>query len=330
MINNSLMGKCDLFTDNFHILKKNFRWDYSLMLHFGALYYADANSPINVKAIKEAKKIIKKNAGSFSKFRDTTFFALAIMLSLSSDPLSLFQRSYTIYGDLKKAGFSSSPFLTLAAVSIAQNDLTDTGLVVLRAKDFYKAMKKKHGFLTSADDYVSAAMLALSDLEVEEAVREMESCYEILKKEYGSGNGIWSLAHILTLGKESAHEKCRRFMKIYDQLLQKGCKLNKHGQLSSLGILALIAEKEDKITEDIKNVYEVLLNKKGFGRWSLSKHQRTIYAASLVASDYINSCQDNTMNISLAADITGILAAQQSAMITAVFSSAAVIVSSDS
>lgn len=62
-------------------------------------------------------------------------------------------------------------------------------------------MKKNHRFLTSADGYgYAAAMLALTGLPVEKAVREMETCYEYLKSDFGAGNTLWSLTHVLTSG----------------------------------------------------------------------------------------------------------------------------------
>lgn len=331
MINSSLLEKCDLFAENFQTLRKNFKWDYALMHHLGALYYTDADLAVNVEAIKDAKEMIKKNTGLFSAFRETAFFALAVMLSLEPDPKELFNRSFDIYGDLKKAGLYGSPFLTLAAASIAKRtDLTDTGTVVLRAKEFYDAMKKKHRFLTSTDDYGYAAMLAISGLPVEGAVREMETCYDYLKKDLGSGNALQSLTHVLTLGEETAEVKCSRAIEIYKRLSEKGCKLSKYDQLASLGILVLITEDVDKITEDIKDIYEVLLEKKGFGKWSVTKHQRTMYAAALAASDYISGCRKNAMDMTLASSITSIVTAQQTAMIIAVSSAAAAAAASSS
>lgn len=316
MISSSLLAKCDLFAENFLTLQKNFKWDDTLMHHLGALYYTDADLAVDVDAIKDAKEIIKKNTGAFSAFRETTFMAHAVMLSLEQDPKELFNRSFDIYGDLKKAGFYGSPYLTLAAASIAKkSDLTDTGPVVLRAKEFYDAMKRKHRFLTSADDYGYTAMLSLSGLPVEGAIREMETCYEYLKKDFGSGNALQSLTHVLTLGEETAEAKCSRAKKLYECLLEKGCKLSKYDQLASLGILVLITENVDKITDDIKDAYEVLLEKKGFGKWSVTKHQRTMYAAALAASDYIKGCSRNTMDMTLASSITSIVMAQQTAMI---------------
>ncbi|MGB8453379.1 MAG: DUF4003 family protein [Anaerocolumna sp.] len=331
MINNSLKEKCDLFAENHQALRKNFRWDYAMMHCLGALLYTDAGLPVNVEAIKNSKEIIKNNTGLFSSFKETTFFALATLLSLDTDPQDLFSRSFKIYGDLKKAGFYGSPYLTLAAFSIAkQSDAADTQPVVDKAKEFYDAMKKKHRFLTSTDDYGYAAMLALTGLSVDQAIREMETCYEYLKDDFGAGNALQSLTHVLTLGEETADKKCSRAKKIYEKLTQKGCKLSKYKELASLGILVLISEDVDKITEEIKDVYQALTEKKGFGKWSMAKHERTMYAAALATSDHISDFQKDSVAFTMTNSLTNIVIAQQTAMIIAASSASAAAAASSS
>ncbi len=328
---NSLQDKCNLFADNYQTLRKNFKWDYAMMHCLGALLYTNTGLPVNVQAIKQAKEIIKENTGLFSSFKETTFFALAVLLSLDSEPEELFKRSFRIYGELKKEGFYGSPYLTLAAFSIAkQPGVINSEPVVRKAKEFYDAIKKKHRFLTSTDDYGYAAMLSLTDLSVDQAIREMETCYEYLKDDFGASNALQSLTHVLTLGEEAADIKCGRTKKIYDELSLKGCKLSKYEELASLGILVLITEDVDKITEEIKDVYQVLIEKKGFGRWSMTKHERTMYAAALVASEYITDMQKSSMTLTIANSLTSIVIAQQTAMIIAASSAAGAAAASSS
>ncbi|WFR57202.1 DUF4003 family protein [Anaerocolumna sp. AGMB13025] len=331
MINNSLQAKCDLFAENYLILRKNFRWDYAMMHCLGALLYTNDGRTADVEAIKAAKEIIKKNTGLFSSFKETTFFALSVLLSLDADPQGLFERSFKIFGELKNAGFYGSPYLTLAAFSIAKRaDITDTEPVVRLAKEFYDAMKKKHRFLTSTDDYGYAAMLALTGLSVEPAINEMETCYELLKKEFGSGNALQSLTHVLTLGEESADIKCSRAVKIYDKLKEKGCKVSRYEELASMGILVLISSDVDKITDEIKDTYEILIGKKGLGSWSMGKHERIMYAAALVTSEYMEGIGKDSVQLAFANSLTSIVIAQQTAMIIAATAAAGAAASSSS
>jgi len=318
MISQNLRNKCDLFADNYQTLKKNFKWEYAMMHCLGAIIYTNAGLPANIEAIKESKDIIKKNTGLFSAFKETTLFALSTLFSLEPNPEELFQQTLKVYDDMKKAGFHSSVYLTLAAFSIAkQTEKYDVQSVINRAKEFYDAMKKEHRFLTSTDDYGYAAMLATTDLSVPQAIREMETCYKLLKKDFGTGNALQSLTHVLTMGEESALAKCERVKQVYQSLTRKGCKLSKYSELATLGILTLLSEDVEKITDEIMEVYQQLIEKKGLGKWSLSKHERTMYGAALVAEDYIKDIQKNSMSMTLTNSITNILIAQQTAMIIA-------------
>lgn len=68
MLSNNLQYKCDLFEENYGILKKNFKWEYSMMLRLAAIICANAGIKADVEAIKKAKGIIKNNTGVFSSF----------------------------------------------------------------------------------------------------------------------------------------------------------------------------------------------------------------------------------------------------------------------
>ncbi len=137
-----------------------------------------------------------------------------------------------------------------------------------------------------------------------------------------------SLTHVLALGEEPAALKCRRAKQLYDTLVLKGCKLSKHRELASLGILVLISEDVEKITDEIRDAYQVLIEKKGLGKWSITKHERTMYAAALVMAEYMNDLQRNSVSLTLANSLTSIVIAQQTATIIAAASASAAAASS--
>lgn len=331
MVQEILLNKCDLFIENYQILKKNFIWDYSNMHRLGALFYANAGRKADPEAIKAAKEFIKENTGFFSCFKETTFFALAVMLSLEENPKETFRKTLKVYDEMKMDGFHSSVYLTLASFSIArQIPAEEIPAVINKAKGIYDAMKKEHRFLTSTDDYGYAAMLAMSDRTISQAIADMEYCYELLKPEFGAGNSLQSLTHVLTLAEETAEVKCLKARKIYDTLSAKGCKFSKYNVLSALGTLVFIEEDVDTLGNEIKMIYERLLDAKGLGSWSLSKHERTMYASALVADAYIKDMKENPVSVSLSNSITNIIIAQQTAIIAATSASAAAAASSGS
>lgn len=324
MLNESIQKKVTLFADNYEELKKNFMWEAGIMLRLSALIYTNNGLHVDIKEIKSGKEIIKKNTGIFSSFKETAFFALATLLSLEEKQEELFHKTLKVYDELKQEGFHSSVYLALASFVVAkQIDDFNTPAVVHKAKELYGAMKKEHRFLTTADDYGYAALLATTNLSVDQATIEMENCYELLKKQFPTGNSLQSLTHVLTIGEEAATIKCERAIEIYQSLLHKGCKLSKYNGLETLGILVLITEDVEKITEEIANVFQILKEKKGFGIWSITNHERTMYATALVTGEYVEKIQNNTLNITLASSVTSILIAQHVAMVAAASSAAA-------
>jgi hypothetical protein len=324
MVWENLQKKCDLFECNYQILKKNFKWNYAMMNRLGALLYTEAGLEVNVDAIQAAKDIIKGNTGIFSIFKDTTYFALSVLLSLEPNAEELFQNTLKVYKQMKDAGFHTSVYLTLAAFTIAKQTKEDEVFSVInRAKDFYDAMKRKHMFLTSTDDYGYAAMLSMTELSVPQAIDEMENCFELLRNDFGAGNVLQSLTHVLTLAEEPTAIKCERARQVYISLKRKDCKFSKYEQLSILGVLVMVSEDVEKLTEEIKEVYQILIEKKGFGSWSMSRHERTMFASALVAEEYIKDMKKNPLSFSLTNSITNIVIAQQTAMIIAASSASA-------
>ena len=232
MLSNNLQYKCDLFAENYQILKKNFKWEYSMMLRLAGVICTNEGHKADVEAIKKAKQFIKNNTGVFSTFKDISFFVLSTLFSLEENPERMFLDTKRVYEEMKKLGFRSSPNLTLAAFSVAKQN-SDQNAVIGRAKEFYDSMKREHKFLTSWDDYGFAAMLATTDLDVAKATKEMEICYELLKKNFGVGNELQSLTHILAIGEEQAESKCDRVIKVYESLNRKDCKASKYHNLAN-------------------------------------------------------------------------------------------------
>ncbi len=324
MLSNNLQYKCDLFEENYGILKKNFKWEYSMMLRLAAIICANAGIKADVEAIKKAKGIIKKNTGVFSSFKDISFFILSTLFSLEKNQEEMFLKTKNIYEEMRKTGFRASPYLTLAAFSVAkQKPEQDVGAVISRAKEFYDAMKREHRFLTAADDYGYAAMLAATDLNIASTINEMEMCYELLKKNFGVGNELQSLTHVLAMGEEPAQEKCDRVLEVFESLNNKDCKISKYHNLANLGILVLVSEDVEKLTDEIAEVNKYLLGKKGFGRWSISKQDRTLFSSVLVVEEYLKESKKDSLTMTLANGITNLIIAQQTAMIIAVSSASA-------
>jgi hypothetical protein len=86
----------------------------------------------------------------------------------------------------------------------------------------------------------------------------------------------------------------------------------------------------EKLTDEIKDAYEHILKKEGFGVWSISKSNRTMYASVLVSDEYVKNMTKNPITLTLANSIINIVIAQQTAMIIAASSASAAAASSSS
>ena len=320
----SLRNKCDLFTDNYKEMNKKFKWNYTTNTKLGALLYAMEDKTPDIIAINNCKDMIKENTGIFSQFKDITFFMTSVMLSLHEEPETILAGAIGIYDDMKKEGFHSSSYLVLAALSIAlQKEPFEYQRIILSAKNYYDAMKEEHRFITSSDDYGFAAMLAMTDKPVNQAVIEIENCYEILKEDFSYSNAVQSLSHVLIFSEEDAKVKCSRVVELYQALKNKKCKFGSGMELSFLGVISLLNEDIEKLAGEIAEAHEYLKDKKGFGYWSISAKERIMYAAALVCDDYLTDVKKNTLELTLANNIAGILLAQQMAMMVAASSGAA-------
>jgi uncharacterized protein (UPF0335 family) len=311
-----LKQKIDLMTENYNQVKKGFKWEYSIVKHFVAMNSALKNKKINVEEIQEIKDYIKKQVGLFSKFRGMNLFILSSLLHLESNYKDFFQDMQKVYEKMRDAGFRNSEYLPLASYTIVKEVSMDKWEdKIQRMKTFYSNMKKNHPWLTTADDYVLAAVLATSNLDVEKTSEEMENCYKLLNdKAFLKGNSLQSLSQILALGEEDAENKCNRAVSLYKELKSEKCKL-KHDGLASLGVLTLISSDDSDIVEEVKEVYNYIKGKDGYGIFSIEKSHIVMLAISLVADSYIERIEKGLINITLANSINSIVIAQQQAAI---------------
>ncbi len=324
MMRESLANKCDLFANNYNVLSKKFKWNYSINTRLGALLYTMENREADIEAIERCRKIINDNTGVFSQFKDSTNFMSSVMLSLQSDPEPMFKSVLSVYDTMKKQGFHASPYLVLAAISIAlQADPYNYRRVIESAKNYYDAMKQAHRFITSSDDYGFAALLAMSDKPVHQAIKEMEECYRILKGDFIGANSVQALSHVLTFSEETAYDKCRRVADLNRELKDKKCKIGSGIELSFLGVIALLQEDTSKLVAEIVAVKDYLKTKKGFGVWSITSTERIMLSVAIVCNDYLTDTRRSTMEYTLANNITGIQIAQQMVVMAAASGAAA-------
>jgi len=286
----AIRNKCDSFADNYKELSRKFKWGYPINNRLGALLYTLENRDVDVEAINRCRKIIKDNTGVFSQFKDITNFTVSIMISLHSEPETVFKGVLSVYNEMKQEGFRSSHYLVIAATMIAQEaDPYYYQQIIRNAKDHYNAMKENHRWITTADDYGFAALLALADMPVPQTALEMENCYRILKADFSSNNVVQALSQVLTFSSEDDASKCRRVYELFQALKERKNKLGPGMALSFVGVLALLKEDSRTLADEIAEAARYLKSKKSFGFWSISSRERVLFAAAIVCNEHLGN-----------------------------------------
>ena len=322
-MNNLLKQRTNLFVQNRDIIKSNFRWDNSMLFPLCASLYTERDLLVDVHKVKVAKNIVKNNTGLFSNFRGTVSLVYSTMLSLEEDPDKIMKNALKAYTSLKRE-FWSSQYLPLSAFVMAKMVETfDYDKISKKAKLIYQMMKNKHPFLTSSEDSGFAVIYAMSDLDVDKAVEEMERCFHLLKSNFFSKNAVQSVSHALALGEEESEAKCNRVISIYKGLREKGYKYGPSEELAVLGVLALETDDVNQVINDIIKVNNFLLDNKGFGFWGVGTYQRMMYGAILVMQEYKKYRTNNLMNLTSINSVTSIIIAQQIAISAAITASVA-------
>jgi len=330
-MNIDLKAKADLMTDNYYELKKGFKWEANLAKHFGALIHAINDKRVDINALEKIRKYIKSQTGTFSNYRGTNGFILSNLLYLEDNYKMIFNNMLEVSKKMKEKKFKNSAYSPLAAYTIAKEVSSEEwNYRIDRMRDFYNYMKQNHFWLTSSDDYVLAAVLAISDLDAEKTSKDFENCYRYLNDiAFRKSNDLQTLSHILAIGEESVEIKCKKTVEIYKGFKEQKLKLA-YSSLATLGVLALVTSDIGKIVKEVLEVYDYINNKKGYGAWSIDKSMRAMLAASLVTDAYVEEIKKGVVQVALGNSINAIIIAQQQAMIAAACAASAAAASASS
>ena len=286
-----LRAGCELLADNKDVLHKNFMWDYEMMSVAGSVIYTGEGKTVDVDRIKESLKILKKQEGVFSTFRDNMEIPIVCKMALSGDPEGYLAQLREVYGKLKKGKIFTSSFLALAAMCVCdEGKLDEIDEIVEKTKQIMKRMNAIHPVLTSDEDMAFAALLAMTDKSVDQIIEETEYCYGVMKKKFAfHGNAVQSLSHVLALCQGTVQENCDKVIAIYDALKARGLSYGKDYELASLGALTEIEMTPEELADEIADASDFLKNRKGFGDWSMGKKSRLMFAALITAQAYAPS-----------------------------------------
>ena len=316
-MNPILQEKLTLFAENVGAIRNNFVWQEASAKRMAALIYTLGGKPMNNDAIKESHRMIKDEVGAFSTFRGNLSIYVAAALSLADSPQRLLADTLHVYDLLKRKGFWASDYLVVTAFEIAAN--SDSGRhshIVSRTRAFYDEMKSHHRFSIGQDDYIFAAMLALSDIDPHTGAVKMSQLFRRIRNAFSAfiGRGsMLTLAQMMVLGGST--DDCVANLKDLSRALRKQkIKLDREYTLASLGVLGLLDTDHQTLANEIAEARDFLRSQKGFGHFSVSTQELLLYAVALVTISHVNG-DDNLVMAGVATSVTNLIIAQQVAMI---------------
>ena len=185
-LRSSLDALCRSFIENKETIRDTFPWDSVYLYPVCGAVFTDKRRRADGEQLKYCRDLLRDETGVFSSFRGLVRIAVISLLCAGGEIESRLKRTIQVYDALRKHFFSSQ-YLPVAAVMIA--DLVRPEKydeTAARVRHIYDLMKNEHPFLTSGEDSVFAAMLALSPMTDAEIVSETERCFELLKGEFFS------------------------------------------------------------------------------------------------------------------------------------------------
>lgn len=287
-MNAILKQKCELLADNYTLIHKEFKWEYEIMTVVAASSYMNNGMKADTAKMKECKAILAKKQGVFSDLRSTIELALVSKMAVERDPEAYLNEVIGVYEKIKKGKIFTNQFMVLSALIIVeQHRISQAEDIIKKTKTIMKKMEKEHPFLTNSEDMPFATIMALSPMDIDKMIAEMEECFEILKKKFPlHKDAVQGLCQILCLSARSTEEKCKKAADIFDALKKNGVKYGKSTELSALGALIDVNMDADTIAKEIAECSDLLKSHKGFGNLALGKEYRALFAALMVAGEY--------------------------------------------
>jgi len=325
-MNQRVESKLTLFVKNCQDIRGEFFWQQPMANRLAALAYALADKPIDSDRIRDCHNMIKGEVGVFSNFRGMLSVYVAAALSLSPDPGQLLNDTLYVYGLLKEQKFWGNDFLVIAAYEIALNaKKIDYERTAERTRAFYDEMKANHRFHIGQDDYIFAAMLALSGIDVRIGATKLKGIHVRLKEEFGrftNRNSLLTLAQMMVLGGNT--DQCvDNITRLSRTLRKRKIRLDKTYTLPSLGVLTLLEKDHHQLADELIAVRDNLRSQKGFGAFSVSIHEILLYAVSMLTHGYIGDAQADITKAGITTSVTNLIIAQQVAIMTSIAASSA-------
>jgi hypothetical protein len=245
-------------------------------------------------------------------------------LALEKNPQEALDRAFSVYEMMKEVKFRSSPFLASAALRIAAGvQPVEYRSTVARMRSFYDAMKSKNWLHTGADDYILAAMFAMSGISEKTAMDRIQKLVDKLKSEFPGKGSVLSLAQVITLGGQADQAVVDRVLALRDVLKKRRMKLARPFIVPILGVLSQLNVNVDTIVQEARDVEIALKGQPGPETIVLSKTEVHMVATALAASAFSKTLGNELASATVTANAINMVLTTQMAFIIIIAATAA-------
>lgn len=276
---------CDYTINNYRYAVQNLRYDGDYINHYSALVNGYYKKSINDKEVKEIRTYIRKNTHNMSVLRGDILYIVSFLIELcNGDKIEICNEIIETLEMLTDYGFKECGYLALVSYSIVKYcDRSKREEVIKKTKNIFMAMKKKYGNLTTEDDYLLCALLAISNIDFQNILEKEDYIFKRMHNlKLFSDNGVQCLTNSMILNtKKNIAEDVSEFLL---NLKDKGIKVGRQF-LQLIGIMIKDQDLEKSI-EDLNEVIEYLCNEESEYGFYIDKGFRNMIAFMIVFMDY--------------------------------------------
>lgn len=287
-MNVELERKCKLLVSNRDAMHKAFRWDNESMLLAGSSFFVGLNWKADTDKLKTCGEILKRKSGLFSSYRGNIRMPLLCKMAVAEDAKQYFEDVDFIVQQMKPLKWIETDYKVLAAMTLRDHlDMDDITSATEKMIALYQGMKEKHPWLTNGEDVPFAAILAVSGIDTEVLMTEMENCYKELSQTFRNKNAVQSLSHILAIDPVDIQTKCQKVEDMFDILKENKHKYGTGSELTVLGTLSMLNLTAEQAASEIIEADDYLKSHKGFGSFTMGDAVRRMYAALMVMDTHM-------------------------------------------
>lgn len=287
-MNIELERKCKLLVRNRDVMHEAFRWNNESMMLAGSSFFVGLNMEADTDQLKACEEILKRKTGIFSPYRGNVRMPLLCKMAAAENPEQYFADVDSIVQQLKPLKWIETDYKVLASMTLRDHlKMEEILSAAEKMIGLYQGMRGKHPWLTGGEDVPFAAILAVSGLDTDVLMAEMENCYQELSKVFRDKNAVQSLSHILAIDPADTRVKCRKVADIFDILKDGRHKYGTGSELTVLGTLAMLDLTAEQAAAEIMEADDYLKTQKGFGTLAMGDAVRRMYAALMVMDTHM-------------------------------------------